>query len=295
MVLLEVEGELVAGEVAGGEGAAHVEGFGAAGGGEGLGTLGDRGVEVQGVGQVELGLHEGGALQGDLVVVEGDVASLGRGLGVGCGLGGHEPGLGDLDEPVQGGWAEAVRERRDLGVDERRCRHRQAQGLLGDAAGPPHRHLTAGDAGVEPRQPVAQFQAVGDQHPAGVGGDPECGGQLGQAELRHQRRSGSGQRELALPADARGARPGRCGVDRLRGMGLGPERGRGQYVDLRGVRRRPPRPDEPQHVTGSLQLTQPGGGSAGGCGGRRHGTSQPATTDTFERVSEHVDNFSTLP
>ena len=133
---VEVEGELVAGEVAGGEGAAHLEGFGAAGGGQRLRTLGDRGVQVQCVGQVELGLDEGGALQGDLVVVEGDVAPLGRGLGVGLGLGGHVPGLGDLDEPVQRGRADPVCERRDLGVDEPRGLQGEARGSARRPAGP---------------------------------------------------------------------------------------------------------------------------------------------------------------
>ena len=68
----------MAGEVAGGHRAAYVEGLGAAGEPELLGATGDGGVEVEGVGEVELGLHEGGAVEGDLLVVEGDVPTFGR-------------------------------------------------------------------------------------------------------------------------------------------------------------------------------------------------------------------------
>ena len=48
------------------------------GGRERLGPGGDGGVEVEGVGEVELGLDDGGAVEGDLLVVEGEVPAVGR-------------------------------------------------------------------------------------------------------------------------------------------------------------------------------------------------------------------------
>ena len=124
-MLIEVEGELVAGEVAGGQRAAHVEGLGAAGGGQRLGTLGDRGVQVQGVGQVELGLDEGGALQGDLVVVEGRRgAARPRPRRRPAAWSGMNRALATSMSRSSAAGPIRCGERRDLGVDERRGLHR---------------------------------------------------------------------------------------------------------------------------------------------------------------------------
>ena len=59
-------------------------------------------------------------------MVDGEVPTVRSLLGVLGGLVGHEPGDRLGDEPLQRGDADAVRERRHLGVDERRC-------LLGQA------------------------------------------------------------------------------------------------------------------------------------------------------------------
>ena len=66
----EVEGELVAGELSGGHRTAHVQGLLRAAGFELFGTGGQRGVEVEGIGKVELALEISGAVEGDPVMVE---------------------------------------------------------------------------------------------------------------------------------------------------------------------------------------------------------------------------------
>ena len=67
----EVEGELVAGDLAGGDRAAYVEGVGGSQGQQLLCALRDGGVEVEGVGEVELAGDLAGAAEGDLLVVDG--------------------------------------------------------------------------------------------------------------------------------------------------------------------------------------------------------------------------------
>ena len=87
--------------------------------------VGDGAVEVEGVGDVELGLHVQGAGVVHVVLVDGDVARvdvLPPVLGVLGGVGGGEvvalDGLGD--EPVELRGAEASGDGGDLGVDEPR-------------------------------------------------------------------------------------------------------------------------------------------------------------------------------
>ena len=85
-----------------------------------VGVGGDRGLEVQGVGEVEVAVDPDRA--GDADVGQGDVEvpGLGRGEAFGLGRLGVEPGFGLLDQPAQLGGADLVRERRDHGVHERR-------------------------------------------------------------------------------------------------------------------------------------------------------------------------------
>ena len=85
-----------------------------------MGVVGDRGLQVEGVGQVEVAVDPDPA--GDTDVGEGDVEvpGLGRGEPVGFGLLGVEPGDRLLDQPLQLGGADLVRHVRDVGVDERR-------------------------------------------------------------------------------------------------------------------------------------------------------------------------------
>ena len=224
----------MAGQLTGGHRTAYVEGVGAPGQPQLLGATGDGAVEVQGISEVELGLHEGGAGEGDLVVVESDVATLGGLHGVGFCLLGHEPGHSLGDEPVELGRAGPVRERRHLGVHERGGLSGQPEGGLRDPASLPRRQpigLTSTlDASLGPRQPVLQLQAVRDEHPAGVGGATGRGRELRDAELRDRRRALTGQRQHAL-----GARPGRRQPDRLRRVLLGPGHRRMQQIGLRPV------------------------------------------------------------
>ena len=189
------------------------------GGFEGVGSAGEGGVEVEGVGQVELSFEVGGAVEGDLVVVEGHVPALGRVLGVlGCVVG-HVPGDRLGDEPVELGGADLVRERRDLGVHEPRGLGCEAEGGLGDPACPPHRNLTVLHPGPVPPEAVLQLDRVGEVGASGVGGAADRERELREGELRDQRctRTGQGEAGVTTTGD-----PGRREVDRLRWVLLGP-------------------------------------------------------------------------
>ena len=113
---------------------------------------------------------------------------------------GHEPGDGLGDQPVERGGADLVRERARPGRRRSRGLPGEPEGGLGDPAGPPRREVPGLDAGPVPGQPVLQLERVGDQDAAGVGGDTEGEGELGDAELRDQRRTRAGEREAGVPA-----------------------------------------------------------------------------------------------
>ena len=115
----QVEGALVAGQVPDRLGATYVAGSRWSREALLVGVRGDRGLQVQGVGEVDVAVDPDPA--GDADVGQGDVEvpRLGGGEAVGLGGLGVEPGLGFLDQPALGG-ADLVRDRRDRGVDERR-------------------------------------------------------------------------------------------------------------------------------------------------------------------------------
>jgi hypothetical protein len=115
----QVEGGLVAGQVAGGDGAAHVQRLGRAQEQLSVGVGGEGAVEVDRVGQVEVALDVHGPGGGDLAQVDIEAAPLGRSLAFGLECLGVEPGLGLLDQPFQLGGTDLVRHRRDMGVHER--------------------------------------------------------------------------------------------------------------------------------------------------------------------------------
>ena len=98
-----------------------------------------------------------------------------RSASVGLGV---EPGLGLLDQPAQLRRADRVRERRDLGVHERRRRRGQAQGAVGDEREPPRRQLTGLEPGPAAREPVAALDRVGQVAAPGLGGAAHRGGEL---------------------------------------------------------------------------------------------------------------------
>ena len=62
-----------------------------------------------------------------------------------------------------------------------------------------HDQFTLDDAAPDPRQPVAHFEDLADQPLAGVDGHAHRGGELDDRELRHARRSGTGEREAGVP------------------------------------------------------------------------------------------------
>ena len=74
---LEVKGQLTAGQGAGGEGPSYVQGLGGPEVGELLRAGGDGVVEVECVGEVELGVDVDGAVEGDLVEVDVEVPAVG--------------------------------------------------------------------------------------------------------------------------------------------------------------------------------------------------------------------------
>ncbi len=250
----------MAGEVAGGDGPAYVEGLLAARGLEARGSSGQSSVEVDRVGQVELALDEAGAGEGDLVVVDGEMPPVRGSLrGLGC-LGGHEPGHGLGDQPVQLRGPDPVGEPRDLGIDESGRLQAQPQGGCGDPAGLPRHQPMCLDPRPDPGQAVLQLDPVGDQRPTGVGGHPQRDRELGHAELRDQRRPRTGQPHPDLTT--RG--PGRRVVDRLGRVLLGPHHRTDQHRGLRDIGHRPLRTDETEHVRGAVQHRRRG------VPGRRH-------------------------
>jgi hypothetical protein len=168
-----------------------------------------------------------------------------------------------LHQPFQGRDPDPVRERGHLGIDEPRRFGRQLQGELGDPAGPPHRQVTAHHPGPGLRQPVPGLDRVRDQRPPGVGGAPDGQGELGDAELRHQRRPRPGQGDPGVPT---GHQPGRRLLDRLRRVLIGPEHRRGELVRLRPIRLHLTGPGIGQHVGGGVEIPGRGHCRAG------HGT-----------------------
>ena len=180
---------------------------------------------------------------------------------------GVEPDLRLGHQPVQLTDPDRVRERSDLGVDERGTGHGQVLGALRDPPGPPHLDLTAGDPDPQPRHPVTDLDRVTDQAPPGVGGPSDRGRELDDRELRDRRRTDPGQ--LDEPVMAReDVTVGAVGVrhDPLR-VQISPRHRRAEQPRLRHLRRRPARPGEGQHRLRVVALLQ---GVDGGSGGGGH-------------------------
>ena len=211
-----------------GFGAAHVQRRGRAEVGEPGGTDPERGVQVQGVGQVDLGLHPYGALEGHLAGVHVGVPAVRGGLAAAAGLVWHEPHDGLLDQPVHAAGADPVREPRDLVIHEPRRRRAQCDRGAGDPPGPPRRQVTGPDPGPRAREPVPQLEGLTQVGLAGLGGQPDRGRELGHTELRHQRRTRSGDRDRGV------AEPDRV-TDRLRRVQVRPGAGGAEQVGLGGV------------------------------------------------------------
>ncbi len=186
-------------------------------------------------------------------MVDVQVAPLGCASCLGQGLVGHEPRECLGDQSVQRGGADLVREPRDLGVDEPGGVHREPQGGLGDPPRAPGRQVVGLHPGPDPRQAVLQLHRVRHQRPPGLTGDPQRGRELGQAELRHPRRTRTRQRQRRLPTgDPRGRL-----VDRLRRVLLGPEHRTGEDCRLRSIGGPTLGAHETEHVRGAVQLPDP--------------------------------------
>ena len=249
-----------------------------------LGSLGHGGVEVEGVGEVELAADLAGAVEGDLLVLDREVPSVGSLGGVFGGSVGHEPGDRLGDQPLQRGDPDAVRERGDLGVHERCRLAGEAEGFLGDPAGPPGLQVAALHPSPDPGQPVLQLHRVRDHAPAGVGGATDGEGELGDAELRDQRRTFAGDRDAGVAG--RGDPGGLC-ADGLRWVLLGPGHRREQQDRVCVGGCGPGLACE--HAARQLGESSSPGVIAGG---RCHGSIQAATTDRNCRDSPAVEGNS---
>ena len=170
--------------------------------------------------------------------------------------------------------ADLVGDRGEVPVDVLGGLGAQVQGLVGDPAGFPGGQVAGDDAFPEPGEPVAQLEGVADVAFAGLGGQADGGGELGEGELRDQGCAGSGDRDGGV---AEGAEPDGLGlVDGLGGMGDGPAHGQLEEVGLGLVGLGPPGPcrgEDACRVVG-----QPGGLRVVPRGG--HGSIPAATTDT---------------
>ena len=197
-VLAQVERVLGAGQVAGGDGTAYVQGLGGPQQELVVGVGCDRGLQVQGVGEVDVTVDADPAVDTDLGQRDVEVSRLGRGEAFGLGGLGVEPGLGLLDQPPQLRRPDAVRERGDLGVHERRRLRGQAQGAVRDEREPPRRQLPGLEPGPAPLQPVAALHRVGQVAPPGLRRAPESGGELDHRELRHLGAAFAAQRQAGL-------------------------------------------------------------------------------------------------
>ena len=163
-----------------------------------MGVRGERGVEVDGVGEVEVALDVDGPGGADLVEVDVEVAGVGGRLAVGFGAVGVEPGDGFGDESVELGGADLVGHRCDMGVDELRRGRCEAQGAFGDELQPPGLQLAAFEAGPAAAQPVAALHHVGEVAAPGLGGAAQGGGELDDGELRDLGAALATQRQRGL-------------------------------------------------------------------------------------------------
>ena len=205
-------------------------------------AIGD--VEVEGVGQVELGLDESGAVEGDLLVVERHVPAFGCVCGVLQGLVGHEPGDGLLDQPVELRGTDLVGEGRQLDVHV-------PGGFLGEAqsrgrhpAGPPRLERPGLNADPVAWKAVLQLHRVCDHGTPGVGGPADGQRELGNAEPRHQRSALAREGQLGLSAGARATSQRRRSTPAVL---LGPGHGREHHVGLGPVGRDLAIPGEIEH------------------------------------------------
>ena len=166
----QVEGELVAGELADRGRTADVEGVFRAQLLQLGGEAGDGLFEVQGVGQVELAVHRRGAGVGDLLLLDGEVPAVGLRQPAFLGEVGHVRRDRLLHQAFELDGADLVRHVSHVPVHERRRLRGQQQGLVGDPARQPRPQVTLDHAAPHPREPVgaARGRAPTYRFPASV-------------------------------------------------------------------------------------------------------------------------------
>ena len=130
--------------------------------------------------------------------VDGEGPAVGGLAAAAFGLLGHEPPDRLLDEPVELGGADLVRDVGDVAVDVRGRLQRQEHGRAGDPAGPPRGQVALDHPGPDPAQAVAELDGLAEVGLAGLGREPDRGGELGHRELRDQGCTGSGDRHPGL-------------------------------------------------------------------------------------------------
>ena len=189
----------------------------------------DRGVEVEGVGQVQVALDVHRPVVGRPGRARRRTAGRPRPpAGRPRSASGSNLAWASATSRISWRRPDLVRHRRDVGVDEPRGVPGQAHGGVGDHPEPPRLQLT----GLQPfpavREPVEPLHAPAQEPAPGLGGLPQGGGELGDRELRHPRTPGPTQREAGLVP----------GLHRTDQRVLGVHR-----RELR--RRRPSRPDRP--------------------------------------------------
>ncbi len=192
---VEVEGEVLAGELTGRDRTSHIEGFHAAELTEDLGPAGDRVLEVEGIGSIEGAGDVGGAVEPGLVQVDVEVPQV---LGVPALLLSSrrvEPDEGFLDQPVDLHPGHAVGEGCDLPVHEPGRILRQDPGGVGDPERFPHRHLPLQDPVPGLGQPVGQLDDLPDVAATGVQGPAEERTEFHDREVADERGTGTGQRQ----------------------------------------------------------------------------------------------------
>ncbi len=201
--VVEVEGELLPGDLADGNGAAYVEGLGGAEVGQLGGGAADGGLEVQRVGEIQAAGDLDGAGGVDEVGLDVEASSVRGALAALRGLVGVVAGQGLLDQPADLGPRARPGRRGECPVDLGGRGHREAEGVLGDPHRPPHRHPPGHHLLPESREAVAQLEGLADVGLAGVGRQAQRGGVLHQRELRDQRspRAGDRQGPVAEQAD----------------------------------------------------------------------------------------------
>ena len=180
-------GELAAGQLTDRHRAADVEGLGGAEVLELGGDRLDRGLQLEGVGEVELAVdREGAVVGGHLPGLDGEVPAIRPLEATAFGFGGHVPADRLVHQPVELAGSDPVRGRRHVPVHKRRRVLGQEEGLLGDPAAQPRPQVPGLDPPPHPREPVPEFEGVADVPLPRIGRHPQRGGELGHRELRHQ-------------------------------------------------------------------------------------------------------------